>query len=299
MKKIVSIIAITALAAGIFSGCGGGNSGNDGSGSDESGAVDAVNTAEVTVVSREDGSGTRGAFIELTGIEERDANGNRKDLTTKEAVIANRTDIMLTNVSSDPNAIGYVSLGSLNSSVKAVSINGVAPTAANIKNGAYVISRPFNIATKGEPEGLAGDFISFILSAAGQEIISNGYIAIDESAPPFDGEKPAGKLVIAGSSSVSPVMEKLAEAYMEINTDADIQIQTSDSTTGINSTIEGIADVGMASRDLKESELAELLGISIAVDGIAVIIHNSNSVENLDIETVKLLFTGEITTWEL
>ena len=282
MKKIISIISITVLAVCILSGCGGGGGGD-----------------EVTVISREDGSGTRGAFIELTGIEEKDADGNKKDMTTKEAVIANRTDVMITNVANDPNAIGYVSLGSLNSSVKAVNINGVKPNAANIKNGSYVISRPFNIATKGAPGELAGDFIDFIMSAEGQEIVSNGYIAVDESAAPFDGKKPAGKLVIAGSSSVSPVMEKLAEAYMEMNSGADIQIQTSDSTTGVNSAIEGIADIGMASRDLKESELAELSGLAIAVDGIAVIVNKGNSLENLELETVRQLFTGEITTWEL
>ena len=293
MKKIVSFIAVASLAAGMLSGCGGTASGGGQS-------PPEFNTArEITVVSREDGSGTRGAFVELVGIEERDADGNRRDRTTREALIANRTDVMLTSVTNDPYAIGYVSLGSLNDSVKGLSINGVAPTSENIISGAYVISRPFNIATKGAPEGLALDFISFILSAEGQAVVSRNYIAVDGAAAPFVGELPTGRLVIAGSSSVSPVIERLAEAYMEINEGADLQIQTSDSTTGINSLIEGIADIGMASRDLRESELAQVTGLVIAVDGIAVIVNNENPIGNLEAETVRQIFVGEITTWEL
>ena len=296
MKKLICIAAITSLLAGAAAGCGGGSGGGGTSGGNEP----AFNTArEITVISREDGSGTRGAFVELVGIEERDSAGNRRDMTTREAVIANRTDVMLANVANDPYSIGYVSLGSLNNSVKGVNINGIEPSAANIKSGAYAIARPFNIATKGAPSGLAKDFIDFIMSYEGQTVVANSYIAVDEEAAPFDGETPAGKLVIAGSSSVSPVMERLAEAYMVINPDADIQIQTSDSTTGVNSTIEGIADIGMASRDLRESELAELNGLTIAVDGIAVIVNNENPLGNLDTETVRQIFIGEKTTWEL
>jgi len=294
MKKIVSIVAICALTVGMMAGCGSG--GGDAGGSD---APSFNDKREITVVSREDGSGTRGAFIELVGIEERGADGSRRDLTTREALIANRTDVMLTNVANDPYAIGYVSLGSLNATVKGININGVAPTPGNIKSGAYVISRPFNIATKGEPTGLAKDFIDFILSAEGQEVVSGNYIAVDDNAEPFEGEMPAGRLVIAGSSSVSPVMERLAEAYMALNSDADIQLQTSDSTTGINSIIEDIADIGMASRDLRDSELAEVTGLVIAVDGIAVIVNTENPLGNLDADMVRQIFVGEVTTWEL
>ena len=286
MRKIISILLIALLAAGALSGCGGGSGSED-------------TAMEVTVVSREDGSGTRGAFIELLGIEVREDDSSRKDMTTKDAIIAQRTDVMLTNVANDPYAIGYVSLGSLNDSVKALKIEGVEATPGNIKNGTYAISRPFNIATKGQPKGLARDFIDFIMSADGQSIVSNGYIAIDENAPAFESENPSGKLVIAGSSSVAPVMEKLIEAYMLINTDADLQMQMSDSTTGMNSAIEGICDIGMASRDLKDSELAELTGLEIALDGIAVIVSNDNPLNDIDKETVRQIFTGEVTSWEL
>jgi len=304
MKKIISIILIALLASLTFAGCGGGsgNGGSDDDSGDSSGgdSGSVVDDREISVISREDGSGTRGAFIELFGIQVKDEAGNNKDMTTKEAIIANKTDVMLTNVANDPYAIGYVSLGSLNNSVKGLKIGGTVPSAENIKNGSYTISRPFNIAVKGQPSGLAKEFIDFILSAEGQDVISNGYIAIDESAAPYSGTAPGGKIVIAGSSSVTPIMEKLAEAYQNlINSDADIQIQMSDSTTGMNSAIENICDIGMASRDLKDSELEQLTGITIAMDGIAVIVNNANPKDNLDVETVRAIFTGEITTWNL
>ena len=301
MKKIFSVILVALLSVSMLAGCGGGTYGSkdadDGQPQPQAGqAFDS--SREITVVSREDGSGTRSAFIELLGIEVKDADGNKKDMTTKEAVTAGRTDIMLTNVANDPYAIGYVSMGSLDSSVKALSINGVMPNAGNVKTGAYIVSRPFNIATKGEPAGLAKDFIDFVMSAEGQDIISNGYIKINESAPAYDGNKPGGRLVIAGSSSVSPIMEKLTEAYMEINGGADLQIQTSDSTTGMNSTMEGICDIGMASRDLKDTELETLAGLTIAMDGIAVIVNNANPLADISSDAVRQIFTGETTTWE-
>lgn len=280
----------------MLSGCGGGTYGNAGG---ESGGGNGFDKGrEITVISREDGSGTRGAFIELFGVEVKDADGNKTDMTTKEAVIANRTDVMLTNVANDPYAIGYVSLGSLNSSVKGLQIDGTTPSADNIKNGTYTISRPFNIVTKGSPAGLAKDFIDFIMSAEGQDVISDGYIPVDEAAPSFNGTLPGGKLVVAGSSSVTPIMEKLVEAYQGINNAADIQIQMSDSTTGINSAIEGICDIGMASRDLKDSEQEQLTGLTIAIDGIAVIVNNDNPLDGLGAETVREIFTGEITSWD-
>jgi phosphate transport system substrate-binding protein len=283
-RLVVSLVLGLAMLA-MLAGCGG-----------NGGEFDA--STEITVISREDGSGTRGAFIELMGIEEKGADGTKMDRTTVEAIIANKTDVMLTNVAGDPYAIGYVSLGSLNTYVRAVKIDGVEATSENIKNGSYPVARPFNIATKGEPSELAQDFINYILSAEGQTVVSDNYIAINDEAANYSGTRPAGKLVIAGSSSVSPVMEKLVEAYMQINTAADIEIQTSDSTAGMTGAIEGTCDIGMASRDLKDSELAELTPIVIAMDGIAVIVNPENPIENMTTDQVKAVFVGESITWD-
>ena len=252
----------------------------------------------ITVYSREDGSGTRGSFIELFGVEQKNEAGEKVDHTTEEAVITSSTAVMLTGVAGDPAAIGYVSLGSLNDSVKALTIDGVAATVDNIKSGDYAIARPFNIATGAEPSALAQDFIAFILSAEGQAVIeANGYIAVAGSEA-YAGEAVEGKLVVAGSSSVTPVMEKLKESYAAVNPAAEIEIQQSDSTTGINSAIEGICDIGMASRDLKPEELdAGLHSDVIAMDGIAVIVNLANPIDDLSSETVKAIFTGEITEW--
>ncbi|MGM9935723.1 MAG: substrate-binding domain-containing protein [Candidatus Ornithomonoglobus sp.] len=291
--SLSAVIAIAALA-----GCGSAGSGNEtasGSGSEAASSFDS--SRDITVVSREDGSGTRGAFIELFEIEQKDDAGNKVDTTTEEAIIANKTDVMLTNVSGDEYAIGYVSLGSLNDKVKALKIDGVEATADNVKNGTYKVSRPFNIAIKGEVSDVAQDFIDFILSAEGQEVASDGYIAIDDSAEPYAGTKPAGKVVVAGSSSVSPLMEKLKEAYIAVNPDAEIEIQTNDSTSGMNGTIEGTCDIGMASRDLNDSEAEVLTGISICLDGIAVIVNSENPTDDLTSENVKDIFTGTITAW--
>lgn len=254
--------------------------------------------SEITVVSREDGSGTRGAFIELFGVEVKADDSTKKDMTTKEAIIANKTDVMLTNIAGDPNAIGYVSLGSLNDTVKALSIDGVAASAENIKSGAYPIARPFIIATKGEASGLAADFIGFILSKEGQEVIGGGYIAIDDNAPAYIGTRPTGKITVAGSSSVTPIMEKLKEAYLVLNPNATIEIQMSDSTAGMTGAIDGTCDIGMASRELKESELAELTGTPIALDGISVIVNTQNPVDGLTSQQVHSIFTGETTAWD-
>ena len=204
---------------------------------------------------------------------------------------------MLTNVSGDEYGIGYVSLGSLSSSVKAVDVDGVEATAENIKNGTYKVARPFNIATKAEISDVAQDFIDFILSADGQEIVSNGYIKVDDNAAPYAGTKPAGKIVVAGSSSVSPVMEKLKEAYLAVNTNAEIELQTSDSTAGMTGAIEGTCDIGMASRDLKDSEKETLTATAIALDGIAIIVNPANPIENITSEQVKDIFTGAKTMW--
>lgn len=167
-----------------------------------------------------------------------------------------------------------------------------------MKNGTYEVSRPFNIATKGEPTGLAGDFISFILSKEGQEVVAeNHYIAVDDNAASYSGSKPDGKIAVAGSSSVTPVMEKLKEAYLEINPNATIEIQMSDSTSGMTSVLDGTCDIGMASRALKDSELEELTPTAIDLDGIAVIVNTKNSLTNITSEQVKSIFTGESTAW--
>lgn len=281
MKKLITIMLSGIMAASLLAGCG----------------ASAAESSMINVVSREDGSGTRGAFIELFGVQVKDADGNKKDMTTKEAIIANKTDIMLTNVGSDANAIGYVSLGSLSDAIKALSIDGVAASVENVKNGSYKISRPFNIAVKGEAEGITKDFIDFILSAEGQAVVAKSYIAVDEAAPAYSGSKPSGKLVVAGSSSVTPIMEKLKEAYVAINPEATIEIQMSDSTAGMTGALDGTCDIGMASRELSDNENSSLNGIQIALDGIAVIVNNENAASDMTSENVRKVFTGETTTW--
>ncbi|MCI7227798.1 MAG: substrate-binding domain-containing protein [Lachnospiraceae bacterium] len=257
-----------------------------------------VSSDPITVVSREDGSGTRGAFIELFGVEEKDADGNKIDNTTEEAEITNNTAVMMSTVAGDVDAIGYISLGSLNDSVKAVKIDGVEATAENIKSGEYKVSRPFNIATNGEVSDVAQDFIDYILSPEGQAVIEeNGYISIDD-VKDAESTQPEGKVVVAGSSSVTPVMEKLKEAYAEVNPNAEIEIQQSDSTTGMTSAIDGICDIGMASRELKDEELeAGLTSTTIANDGIAIIVNNDNPTDDLSVDQVKSIYVGETTTW--
>ncbi len=256
-------------------------------------------SSTINVYSREDGSGTRGAFIELFGVEVKDDDGNKVDMTTEEAVDKNSTSVMLTGVAGDTYAIGYVSLGSLNDTVKALTIDGVEASVENIKSGDYAIARPFNIAYGDELSDVAQDFVDYILSAEGQAIIEdNGYISVagEES---YSGSAPEGKVVVAGSSSVSPVMEKLIEAYEEVNPNAEIELQQSDSTTGINAAIEGICDIGMASRELKDSEIESgLTSTVIAMDGIAVIVNLDNTIDDISSETVRAIFTGEITTWD-
>jgi len=284
MKRIIFFLLLLLIAAGTIAGC-----------TRDAGEFDPSKT--IRVVSREDGSGTRSAFIELFGIEVKGADGSKKDLTTKEAVIAKQTDVMMTNIAGDKYAVGYISLGSINKTVKAIQIDGVDPTAENVQNGTYPVARPFNIATKGEPAGLAKDFIEFILSGDGQAVVAKSYIAVDENAPAYAGSKPAGKIVVAGSSSVTPVMEKLKEAYLEINPNAIIEIQLSDSSAGMIGAIEGTCDIGMASRALKDSELEQLISTQIAWDGIAVIVNNENPVSSLTKEQVRGIFTGELTKW--
>ena len=252
----------------------------------------------ISVLSREDGSGTRGAFIELFGIEKKDANGKKVDYTTDEAAITNSTAVMLTSVAGDSYAIGYVSLGSLNDSVKAVKIDGADATVANINNGSYKISRPFNIAVKEGLSPVAQDFVNFIISDEGQKIIAaNKYIKI-QNTKAYASSKASGKVVVAGSSSVSPVMEKLIENYKTENPNAKIELQTSDSTTGVTNAINGTCDIGMASRALKDSEKAKgVQEVTIAIDGIAVIVNKTNPVENMTKAQVEQIFTGKVSKW--
>ena len=254
---------------------------------------------EINVISREDGSGTRGAFIELFGIEQKDEAGNKIDCTTDDADITNSTSVMMTSVAGNPAAIGYISLGSLNETVRALTIDGVEASVENIKSGDYTIARPFNIATGETVTEAAQAFIDYILSAEGQAVVeANGYIAVSDAAEPFAGSTVEGKIVVAGSSSVTPVMEKLKEAYQEINPNAEIEIQQSDSSSGMNSVRDGVCDIGMASRELKDSELeAGLTPTVIAMDGIAVIVSNDSEISGLTSDQVRAIYMGEITDW--
>ncbi|HIV31737.1 MAG TPA: substrate-binding domain-containing protein [Candidatus Pullichristensenella excrementipullorum] len=248
----------------------------------------------ITVMSREDGSGTRGAFVELTGVEQDDV-----DMTTVDAVITNSTAVMLTSVAGDPAAIGYVSMGSLNETVKAVSVDGNAATVEGIKDGSYTLARPFVVTTYGEVGEIAQDLLNYIMSAEGQAIINEeGYIAIDDAAEAYTAAGVSGEITVGGSSSVTPVMEKLAEAYMALNPDVTVVVQQSDSTTGVTGTIEGTVDLGMASRALKaEEEEQGVVGTTIAMDGIAVIVNLENDTENLTTEQIMNIYTGATTDW--
>lgn len=317
MKKLTGMLLACTMLVGLMAGCSTtptATTTTTTTAANDTTAADATTTAaadettaaaaqgltdDIVVISREDGSGTRGAFIELMGVEVKDEAGNKSDMTTPGAVIANKTDVMLTQVAGNKAAIGYVSLGSLNDTVKALAIDGVEATNENVKNGSYAVARPFNIATKGTPEegSLTADFISFILSKEGQEVISDGYIPVDDAAPAYAGTKPSGKITVGGSSSVTPIMEKLKEAYVALNPNATIELQQSDSTAGMTSTIDGAYDIGMASRELKDSEKAELTGTQIAIDGIAVIVNPENPVSDLSQEAVRAIFTGETTNW--
>lgn len=296
MKKFLALTATVAMVASMAVGCG--NSGNsdktDGKAETE---FDAAN--DISVVSREDGSGTRGAFIELFGIEEKDASGEKVDNTTEEANITNSTSVMLSTVADNEYAIGYVSLGSLNDTVKALKVDGAEPTEENIKSGEYKVARPFNIATKGDVSEVAQDFINFILSTEGQAVVSeSGYIALD-NVQAYAGSKSTGKVSIAGSSSITPVMEKLKEAYLKVNPSAEIEIQESDSTTGMTSVADGICDIGMASREVKEEELAKgLKATVIATDGIAVIVNKANTLDDITTDQVKSIYVGDALSWD-
>lgn len=279
-SKLAAIFTSVALAATMLASCGG-------------------SSDKITVISREDGSGTRGAFIELTGIEEKDSNGNKTDNTKKDALICKSTDVVLTQVSGDKNAIGYISFGSLNDTVKALKVEGVEPSTATIESGDYKIVRPFNIAVKDGLSDAAQDFENYILSSDGQDIIEKaGYIKIDKSAAAYVSNNASGKVVVSGSSSVTPVMEKLAEAYQKANTNVTVDVQQSDSSTGIKDAINGTSDIGMASRDISDDELSQgIKSVTIAQDAIAVIVNKDNTVEDITMDEIKAIYTGSKTTW--
>ena len=278
--KLAAIFTAVALAATMLASCGG-------------------SSDKITVISREDGSGTRGAFIELTGIEEKDSNGNKTDNTKKDALICKSTDVVLTQVSGDKNAIGYISFGSLNDTVKALKVEGVEPSTATIESGDYKIVRPFNIAVKDGLSDAAQDFENYILSSEGQDIIEKaGYIKIDKSAAAYASNNASGKVVVSGSSSVTPVMEKLAESYQKANTNVTVDVQQSDSSTGIKDAINGTSDIGMASRDISDDELSQgIKSVTIAQDAIAVIVNKDNAVEDITMDEIKAIYTGSKTTW--
>ena len=312
MKKTMAVLLAMGLVMAGLTGCSGNKAAETTAAATEA-ATTAAQTEKaeettaketegkegpISVVSREDGSGTRGAFIELFGIEEKNDAGEKIDMTTEDAEITNSTSVMMTTISGNTEAIGYISLGSLNDTVKAVKIDGAEATVDNIKSGAYKIARPFNIATKAEVSEVAADFIKYIMSEQGQKVVEdNGYISQGNEGA-YEASGLSGKVVVAGSSSVTPVMEKLKEAYNALNPDVTIEVQQSDSTTGVTSAIEGVCDIGMASRELKDSELEKgVTGTVIAMDGIAVIVNNDSPVEELTSENVKAIFTGEVTDW--
>ncbi|MEG1887120.1 MAG: substrate-binding domain-containing protein [Oscillospiraceae bacterium] len=284
MKKIIAMMMVLMMMAGVSACKSNGGKFNP--------------TGDITVTSREDGSGTRGAFIELFKIEQKNESGEKIDRTTDEALITNSTAVMMTTVAGNAQSIGYISLGSLNDTVKALKIDGEVASAENIINGKYKISRPFNIATKGEVSAVAKDFMDYIMSDEGQKIVAkNGYISVGNKEP-YSGTRPAGKVVVAGSSSVSPVMAKLKEAYAQINPNATVEIQENDSTTGMISLADGICDIGMASRELKDSEKSKgITATAIAMDGIAVIVNKENSYENLTGAQIAKIFMRETVSW--
>ncbi|HIU75065.1 MAG TPA: substrate-binding domain-containing protein [Candidatus Pelethocola excrementipullorum] len=288
MKRGMVALLTVAMTAVIAAGCGKSTSGQGSTGME----------GPINLISREDGSGTRGAFIELFGIEEKDASGEKVDMTYEEAQITNNTSVMMTTVAGDTSTIGYISLGSLNDTVKALKIDGAEASGENVKDGSYKISRKFNIITNEDMSLAAKEFIDFILSSDGQAIVeAEGYIPL-EGTNPYEGSNPKGKVVVAGSSSVTPVMEKLAEAYKKANGNAEIEVQQSDSTTGITSARDGLCDIGMASRELKESETSYgLTSTVIATDGIAVIVNKDNPIDELSSDQVKGIYTGDITEW--
>lgn len=318
MTKRLSLSTAALLTIAALAGCSGNNgstadnsatsgtSSAAGSAADNSADSSADNTAtkldtDITVVSREDGSGTRGAFVELMGIEQKNEAGEKEDMTRGDAEISNSTNGVMMSVAGNVDAIGYISLGSLNDTVKALDVNGVECSVTDIKSGDYVVARPFNICyqqAKLDENATAQDFIKFIESNDGQKIIAdNGYIAIDASGD-YAASGATGGISLNGSTSVGPVMEKLAEAYKALNPDVSIDIQQTGSGAGITSATEGTCDIGMSSRELKQEELdAGLTEMKIADDGIAVVVNLENPITNITSDEIMKIYTGEINNW--
>ena len=318
MKKAISILMAALLCVSVFAACGETESSSSESSSSTSTSTSSSETSSeaseesseaesseesteggaasgpITVVSREDGSGTRGAFVELIGVEDEEGN----DMTTVDAEISNSTEVVIQSVAGNTGAIGYISLGSLDDTVKGVKIDGVEPTAENIENGSYTVSRPFNVATKGElTNEAAQDFMNYIMSTEGQAIVAEDYIPVTD-VEAFESNGASGSVTISGSSSVSPLMQKLIEGYNAVNPNVDIELQTSDSTTGMTDAINGMSDIGMASRELKQEELdAGLVNTVIATDGIAIIVNNESPIEDLTTEQVRDIYLGNVTDW--
>lgn len=298
-KKLFGVVLAATLSLTLLAGCGGNDAPTTGNDTPTTGtpvsADDFDSSREITVISREDGSGTRGAFVELMGVVDAEEN----DATYAAAEITNSTSVMMTTVAGNEAAIGYVSLGSLNDSVKAISVDGTACTVENIKDGSYAVARPFNVATREDISEVAQDFISFIMSTEGQNIINEeGYIAVDDAAPEYTASGMSGKITLGGSTSVAPVMEVLAEAYKAHNPDVEIEIQQTGSGAGMTAAIEGIVDIGMASREVKDSEKEQgLTDTTIAMDGIAVIVNQANPISGLTSAQIQQIYLGEVTTW--
>lgn len=279
----------------------------------------------IGVVSREDGSGTRGAFVEIVGVVDEDDN----DMTTLDAVIQNSTNGVMQTVAGDVQAIGYISLGSLGDAVKGLAVDGVEVTSENVTNGSYPIARPFNVAWSKDTElsDVATDFLDFVYSAQGQTIVEEeGYVQVTRSAgeeaeevtqeetteaesteesseetvelPSYEAAGLEGTIEVVGSTSVSPIMEKLAEAYSELNEGVTINITSNGSSAGMEAAMNGTAELGMASRDLTDDEKGALNYDAVAIDGIAVIVHTENPLSDISLEHVKQIFLGEVTEWE-
>jgi len=244
----------------------------------------------IAVFTREDGSGTRDAFVSLTGVG---------DDMYVEAVVESETNQILTKIESNDTAIGYVSVGSLNPNVKALEIDGIAPSNETIMDGSYKLQRPLLVCVNADKENdpLVKDFIAFMISAEGQEQSASKWTVIDSDAPSYTSAGLSGVLKVGGSTSVEPLMQKLAEAYIALNPDVDIEISGGGSGTGINEATEGIIDIGMSSRNLKDEEKGALTATVIALDGVAVIINPANPITNMTTEQVRAIFTGEITRW--
>lgn len=317
MKRTSAIAAVTAAALALsLAACGSADSAAASSAPAESTAASTEAASseapaseaapagdfdadqDITVISREDGSGTRGAFIELTGVEEKNADGKKVDNTTEAAAIQSSTNGVMTAVANDETAIGYISLGSLNDSVKAVKVGGIEASAETVKDGSYTLARPFNIVTNGEAtDPVAVDFIAYCLSKDGQALATEeGYVGSE--GEDYTSVQPEGKITVGGSSSVSPLMEKLIEAYKTVNPNAELELLTSDSTTGVSGALDGSYTICMASRELKDSETeGGAVSTVLAQDGIAVVVNPANSVEDLTVDQIKGIYTGELTVW--